>query len=39
VAQAGVARVTIGNPASVPVGRYTRHALEQAKLWAAVEPS
>jgi len=35
---AGVARVTMGNPASVPVGRYTRHALEQAKLWAAVEP-
>ncbi|MCU6500016.1 molybdate ABC transporter substrate-binding protein [Rugamonas sp. A1-17] len=36
--QAGVARVTMGNPASVPVGRYTKHALEQAKLWAAVEP-
>ncbi|MTV40966.1 molybdate ABC transporter substrate-binding protein [Duganella radicis] len=38
VALAGVARVTIGNPASVPVGRYTKAALEQAKLWAAVEP-
>ncbi|WP_332854161.1 molybdate ABC transporter substrate-binding protein [Duganella sp. S19_KUP01_CR8] len=36
--QAAVTRVTMGNPASVPVGRYTRHALEQAKLWAAVEP-
>jgi molybdate transport system substrate-binding protein len=28
----------MGNPASVPVGRYARQALEQAKLWAAVEP-
>jgi molybdate transport system substrate-binding protein len=36
--QAAVARVTMGNPASVPVGRYTKSALEQAKLWAAVEP-
>jgi molybdate transport system substrate-binding protein len=31
---AGVARITIGNPASVPVGRYTKAALEQARLWA-----
>lgn len=38
VAQAGVARIAIGNPASVPVGRYTRAALEHARLWAAVEP-
>ena len=36
--QAAVKRVALGNPASVPVGRYTRHALEQAKLWSAVEP-
>ena len=36
--QAGVARVAMGNPASVPVGRYTKSALEQARLWAAVEP-
>lgn len=36
--QAAVKRVAIGNPTSVPVGRYTRHALEQAKLWSAVEP-
>jgi molybdate transport system substrate-binding protein len=36
--QAAVTRVTLGNPASVPVGRYTRNALEQAKLWTAVEP-
>lgn len=35
--QADVQRVAIGNPASVPVGRYTRHALESAKLWSVVE--
>ena len=33
-----VKRVAIGNPASVPVGRYTKGALEAAKLWATVEP-
>ena len=33
-----VKRVAIGNPASVPVGRYTRGSLEAARLWAAVEP-
>ena len=33
-----VTRITLGNPASVPVGRYTRSALEHARLWAAVEP-
>lgn len=38
VAQPAVARIAIGNPASVPVGRYTKAALEQARLWAAVEP-
>lgn len=32
------ARIAIGLPASVPVGRYTKGALEQASLWAAVEP-
>lgn len=36
--RAAVTRVTMGNPASVPVGRYAKQALEQAKLWAAVEP-
>jgi molybdate transport system substrate-binding protein len=35
---APVARIAIGMPASVPVGRYTKHALEAAKLWPAVEP-
>ncbi|GAA5784579.1 molybdate ABC transporter substrate-binding protein [Chitiniphilus shinanonensis] len=34
----GVRRIAIGNPASVPVGRYARLALERAGLWAAVEP-
>lgn len=33
-----VKRIAIGNPASVPVGRYTRAALTAAKLWSAVEP-
>jgi molybdate transport system substrate-binding protein len=32
------ARVAIGLPASVPVGRYTRSVLEAAGLWAAIEP-
>lgn len=33
-----VKRIAIGNPASVPVGRYTKGSLDAAKLWAAVEP-
>lgn len=36
--QAAVTRVTLGNPASVPVGRYAREALEQAGLWAPIAP-
>jgi molybdate transport system substrate-binding protein len=36
--QPAVQKVAIGNPASVPVGRYTRHALDSAKLWAVVSP-
>lgn len=32
-----VKRVAIGNPASVPVGRYAKHALENAKLWEPVQ--
>jgi len=38
LAKLEVKRVAIGNPASVPVGRYTRGALEAAKLWGTVEP-
>ena len=33
-----VKRIAIGNPASVPVGRYTRGVLEKANMWAALEP-
>jgi molybdate transport system substrate-binding protein len=33
-----VRRVAVGKPATVPVGRYTREALDSARLWAAVEP-
>jgi molybdate transport system substrate-binding protein len=36
--QSRVKRFAIGIPASVPVGRYTKHALEAAKLWTALEP-
>ena len=32
------ARIAIGLPASVPVGRYTKGVLEAAKLWSAIEP-
>lgn len=34
----GVRRIAVGKPASVPVGRYTRQALEAAGLWARIEP-
>jgi molybdate transport system substrate-binding protein len=34
--QPAVQKVAIGNPASVPVGRYTQHALEAAKLWPGI---
>ncbi|MES2101614.1 MAG: molybdate ABC transporter substrate-binding protein [Pseudomonadota bacterium] len=33
-----VKKVAIGNPAGVPAGRYTKGALDAAKLWGAVEP-
>jgi molybdate transport system substrate-binding protein len=36
--QPGFARIAIGLPASVPVGRYTKRVLEGANLWAAIEP-
>ncbi|MES2068766.1 MAG: molybdate ABC transporter substrate-binding protein [Pseudomonadota bacterium] len=35
--QAGVKRIAIGNPASVPVGRYTKEVLEVAGVWPALE--
>jgi len=33
-----VKRIAMGNPASVPVGRYTREALDKAGLWTRLEP-
>lgn len=36
--QPGVKRIAIGNPESVPVGRYTREALTTAKLWEGLTP-
>jgi len=35
--RADIKRVTLGNPASVPVGRYTRASLEQAGAWKVVQ--
>lgn len=36
--QPAYARIAIGLPASVPVGRYTKSVLEGANLWGAIEP-
>jgi len=33
-----VKKIAIGKTATVPVGRYTREALEAAKLWTPLEP-
>ena len=38
LAKPEVKRVGLGNPASVPVGRYTKEALTQAGLWEALQP-
>ena len=35
--QPGVKRIAIGNPASVPAGRYARQALESARLWPGLQ--
>lgn len=35
--QPGIERIAIGNPASVPAGRYARQALQAAGLWPAVQ--
>ena len=37
LAGAGFERIAIGNPDSVPVGRYARGALQQAGLWSALQ--
>lgn len=36
--KAQVQRIAIGNPDSVPVGRYAKAALEKAGLWSTLEP-
>lgn len=38
LAHVGFARIAIGLPASVPVGRYTQGVLQAAGVWAAIEP-
>jgi molybdate transport system substrate-binding protein len=38
LAQPTYHRIAIGLPASVPVGRYTKDALEKAGLWRTIEP-
>ena len=35
---AAVTRVAVGNPANVPVGRYTQEVLTTAGLWQALQP-
>lgn len=35
---AAVRRIAIGNPASVPAGRYARAAIEKAGMWSNLEP-
>lgn len=35
---ASVRRIAIGKIATVPVGRYTKEALDAARLWSALEP-
>lgn len=37
LSQPAITRVAISNPASVPVGRYSKHALEAAHLWQALQ--
>lgn len=36
--QPGVKRIAIGNPATVPAGRYAKGALEAAGLWEPLQP-
>jgi len=38
LAQDAYKRVAIGNPDSVPAGRYAKQALVEAKLWDALQP-
>ncbi len=34
----GIQRIGIGNPATVPVGRYAREVLSEEKLWESLKP-
>lgn len=36
--QPGVKRIALGNPETVPAGRYTKESLTAAKLWEALQP-
>ena len=36
--RADVKRIAVGNPDSVPVGRYSKQALETAGQWTALQP-
>jgi molybdate transport system substrate-binding protein len=38
LARAGVRKIAIGKPATVPAGRYTQQTLTSAKLWTLLEP-
>lgn len=38
LASADVRRIAVGNPDSVPAGRYTREALTSAGLWETLQP-
>lgn len=38
LAQPAFARIAIGVPDSVPVGRYTKKVLEENAMWTAIEP-
>jgi len=38
LAEAGVTRIAVGTPASVPAGRYAKEALSHAGLWDTLEP-
>lgn len=38
LAQPGYARIAVGVPDSVPVGRYTKNVLDSAGLWSVIEP-
>lgn len=36
--QPAIKRIALGNPETVPAGRYTREALTNAKLWETLQP-